>query len=664
MDIFLGLLSLTNFLILGFSLTRLLKPANIIDFILFYCIAFTGPIILMGYLLSQFNRLDDLFSWFLFSLLMLTAIMVFWVLGGEHKSIFTTKKPFRGIAIIGDWFRMLSPREKIILFPLLFTTAILGVVNLIIILFSAPHNWDSMTYHLARMAYYLQAGNLDAFTANYWAQVVHPVNSTLLFLYTYLISGRNENLTQIVQYIFYWISIFSVYGISRKIGGHKFISMVAALVFALLTECLMQSTTTQNDIILTAYLASAIYFILSFKESSQTKYIVLSGISMGLAMGVKASVILAFPALIIISFNALVGCPRNYKNLTKKAMILLMFLGMGISVFSLPAGYIRNQVVFGHPIGPAKVRKMHSFEGEAISYKVINGAKNVMRYFVDFLSLDGFPESLVKKQQLSVKHVIKKIICLLGIDLESKNSTRASFIYERLPSSDEDTAYWGIMGFGLIWVAVFLTIFRVLGSPMTRLFAMAAILYLFTQALAGPYDPWRGRYFITGAIFAAPVMVVFEKHIKSNLLYVFIIIIISLGCISAISSVLFRDNSPIFSYSYKSVSKRSVFHLDRIEQLTRDGEEFKQRLSEYENIIPSAAVVAVCLGGNSYEYPLFGEKLTRKIMPINSFINGLQSIPEEADYLLFSNNLMPENKSDIHLDGDWYIRNLTGRLRN
>ena len=56
---------------------------------------------------------------------------------------------------------------------------------------------------------------------------------------------------------------------------------------------------------------------------------------------------------------------------------------------------------------------------------------------------------------------------------------------------------------------------------------------------------------------------------------------------------------------------------------------------------------------------MFGERLTRKLIPIHSFLKGVQPIPPEADYLIYSTNVYHDwHYRDIELGQDWVLRNL------
>ena len=66
--------------------------------------------------------------------------------------------------------------------------------------------------------------------------------------------------------------------------------------------------------------------------------------------------------------------------------------------------------------------------------------------------------------------------------------------------------------------------------------------------------------------------------------------------------------------------------------------------------------MALATINDDYEYPLWGNKFTRKLVPINPFEQGLQAIPAEANYLFFSKNVIKPLPGDIRLGTDTTIK--------
>ncbi|MDM8529738.1 glycosyltransferase family 39 protein [Anaerolineales bacterium HSG25] len=650
-----GVLSFITIFLSSLIITRISKPANFVEAVLLCFTVCTGQILLIGYTLSSVNFLNKLDYWAATSIIVLGVVLVVSSNKLRQQKYKLSVPSLRDLKILS--YR-LSHLERIVLFLLMSVTVLTSSINLIMIFSSTPYTWDSMTYHLARAAYYIQHGNLDYYDANFWAQVVHPKGATILMIYTFLATGLNENLTRIIQFVAYWVAVLSVYGISHQSNCTRRICLFSALVFALLIESLMQAITTQNDMLLTAYIGTVVYFLFAFKRSQHNKHLFWAGINLGLAISIKASAFLSLPSLFIISWYTLKH--QNIQTTRKNVQGFFFSSMLALFIFALPAGYWENYQMFGHPIGPEGVRRLHSFEGVPTSEAILIGTKNVLRFGFDFLSLDGLPQigPIVKIQEYLRAFPIW-ITRFLSIDLETSRGVIEPFQYQRVPRAHEDGAFWGILGFGLIWITVFLSVIRVIKEPTYRVLSLAAIMFWITQSYVGPYDPWRGRYFITAAIFATPSVGWLFNPNRNKMIKIYLLGIILIGTLSAFTAVALRPKSMLFTIQYKSEIRQSVFSMDRLTQLTRNKPDSYEILRVYENLVPKTAIVAVYLEPNAYEYPLFGEKLSRTLVPINSFRRGPQPIPEHADYLVFSSKLIEPAGKDICPDSGIYcLRNL------
>ena len=280
-------LSVSALLVSCFLLARLARPTGRVEFLLVFWLCASAQIVIAGNLLSWVGALSHVWAWALASLFILAGILVALWRAPTLRQLAWHRVDLPGFLALRQWWAGLPGTARLLLGPLALTTTALGLVNLGIVLFVAPGEWDSMCKHLARMAYYLQQGHMRAFGANYWGQEVYPKNATLLLVYTYLVSQSNENLLQLVQFCSYWVAAGVVYGISRRAGYSREGSLFATFVFALLVEPLMQAVTTQNDLLLASYVGIAIYALLSFRVTQQSRYLVWTGVSIGFALGVK-----------------------------------------------------------------------------------------------------------------------------------------------------------------------------------------------------------------------------------------------------------------------------------------------------------------------------------------------------------------------------------------
>ena len=363
-----GYFSLLLLLLSSYFFTQLFWPQKIVDFFITFICLMAAQIVVSANMLSYFESLHSLGSWIIIEFLfLLISTLLTYYQNKKNKRPVNNNQFKKSIPFNRKRFISLSSFEKTVFIPLISSVIVIGLMNLYLVFNLAPGNHDSMAGHLARVAYYLQMGSYEFYHANFWAQVVHPRNSTSLFLYSYLVTG-NENLTQIVQYISYWITIISVYGISAKAGMNRKKSLFSALISGLLISVLMQATTTQNDLLLTALIGVIVFYFFSFKKTGKKQYLLLASIAITISLGVKASILLALVPVTLIAFWSF-----NRKEDTLKAKIhygfytVFVFLISAI-LFTLPSGYLFNIQKFGHPLGPGMVRDSHTFESESTVY--------------------------------------------------------------------------------------------------------------------------------------------------------------------------------------------------------------------------------------------------------------------------------------------------------
>lgn len=643
------LISITSLFISSFLLVLIFKTTRFYEKIMLFFTFATAQTIVIAHILSLLNYLNSTLHWTLGNSLILGVALAFILFNKDRSQLAFAKLRRPDINKIINWYGALTKTQKIIILPTFFITLSLGFVNLFVVLFTMTNHWDSLSYHLPRVAYYLQHGNLNYFPANYWAQVVHVKNSAILMLYMFLISGRNENMMQSIQLISYIISIFAVYGISRRLGLEKVYSLSSALIFSIFVEVLLEAVTPQNDLLITTYVGIATYFLFAFKEQRSFKNILIAILSIGIGLGVKFSYL-----TLLLSFALIALYTITDKKLFNKQLILLVLFSFIIvfGIFVLPSGYLQNYILFQNPLGPEDVLS-HSFAGSSLKYILNDGSLNLIRYSMDSLSLDGLPgktsynqlrsalleHNLVLPQEnpfIQLQYVLKfvpiKIIELMNIPVES--TSMYHFDLRKTPRADEDVANLGVLGFGLLWISIILLIFNVIKNPDARVLSFAAVLFFIVQCFAGRYDPWRGRYFIYSAEFAAPTIGCFIKSFENKkIVRIYLLSVLFLGWISAIGATGIRQGPRIWT----------AFHTsDRLAQMSLNYQVFKK----FEELVPKNATVAVYFNKDSLEYQLFGDKLTRTIIPAKPFRHETVPLSYNVEYLIYQRDTSFNQKSD------------------
>lgn len=539
-----------------------------------------------------------------------------------------------------------------VLVPMAAAIAATGAANLVVLLGTAPNGVDGLDYHLARLGYYLQQNSFAYYDADFWGQVVHPLDGTILSAHAYLTGGGSERLAVAWQYLSYWTAIAAVFGITERLTDDARRALFSALLFGLLTQALMQSNAAGNDMILAALAAAALFALLAYDADRRPHHLAFAAVAIGLGLGTKVSFAIAAALLLGAALFVAVRAPRPRQT----AGWLAVFLVGAAAVFVAPSGYVTTIQRFGNAIGPADVRARHSFAGRGVRYAAVEGGKNVLRLGTDFLSLDGLPRiGAVNGAQRMLRGTVRAATRAVGIDLERPNDIRAPFAYDRIASAHEVHAYWGVLGIALVWASVLGALIRREDGTHLVLAAMT-LAFLVLEAFSGPYDPWRGRFFLIAAAFATPLA---SRWLAARGIgRAYLVAVVWLGCLSALTAVAFRSNRPLLSANYQGHVRRSVFALDRIGQMTTNVPSYEAPLRRYEHLVPSDATVAVALVAESPEYLFFGPRLGRTLRPINSFEHGLRPVPSDAGFLLLSRQVLAPRPDDEDLGAGLYLRRL------
>lgn len=652
------------------SVAKRIAQQSLTEWIIVSFILFVGSVIPTGFVLSAFNLTANIYAWIAGTFLALALHYALWNFLVPQKPAYR----IRGVlsnraATFRLWIRELSPYLKALFFIMFGTLAIIGVTNLILVLFTPPNEWDSMTGHLNRAVRYMQRGTMEHFGGTNWNMDTYPKSVTSIQIYTYLISGKFENAFKFIHHLSYYITLISVFGIAQRIGRNLSASFFCALAYAMFLDFLMQAVTTETDIVLTAYLSCLLYFLFTYFTTRENKYLYLAGMTFGIVFGHKITFALLLPSVFVIMLYTVFLAP-NFSIFLNRFVKLAAAIFIAVLIYTLPTGYIKNVMVFGHPIGPPTALRHQSIERAGpLSNLFEQGSRNVVRYAYDFFNLDGIRNA---QWGYNLNTVVRKPIVLLEDKLhmrldEETDFSIVPFSFQRRFDFYNANPYWGIFGFALIIPLLILVLIRVFRSRVHWFLALAFCLHFAAISYSAPYDPFKGRYFIETGLFGVLfLLLLFSHHRLSiikprrNIWKSYVLLIVFLACISAVMSVYLNIRClPIGAYGYESALK-----TERIAFQTLARPDITKAYQHYDSIVPQDATVALATINDDFEYPLYGAKLTRKLISINPFEQGLKPVPAEADYLFYAKSVINDTSrikslpEDIRLGTDTTFTNL------
>ena len=268
--------------------------------------------------------------------------------------------------------RMGSASEHPMLVFLALAVGIAVCYQAFLVLATPPGTWDSLAYHLARAAEWYQRGAVEYYPTHSESVNATQPNAEMLTLYTFAFLGR-DTVAAAPQLFAELASLVAVYGMAIRLGFPRAPSAFAALLTGTLSQVVLQSVTTQNDLLTASFLATTVYFLLG----RATPDLALAGLALGLAVGTKATAVIGVPVLLLAA--VLVHDRRH----------ILRGVGLACAGLALVGayGYVLNVVHTGRVLGdPSALGGL-----DQLDVTFSGAASTAVRMGYDFIDLSGYP---------------------------------------------------------------------------------------------------------------------------------------------------------------------------------------------------------------------------------------------------------------------------------
>ena len=491
---------------------------------------------------------------------------------------------------------------------------VIGILFLILLfgaVFTVPHNYDSMSYHLARIGYWIDHRSVDHYICNIDRQIYSPVLAEYNLLHIMLLSG-NDTFVNFLQYFSMFGTAYFLYHSARKLGTNTLFSFMAVFAFVTMPLTVSQSITTQNDLFAALFFALFIYLLLEvilwdaiILDVKQSWTIFMLSLTVGFAYLAKtsvcASMLFFMPWLLLV-------CVRRKDHWSKLlGSVAIAVAGIGITVAET---WIRTyqsggSIMMDTASGDIMVATKN------VSYIIVNILKNFSLLITQHLwrPLNGFVYRIaIGMGRILQVEVNNEAIAFHGFDfLHHMNMGDDMYSQDKAPSAF--VAYMAVFtGILLIVLSIRLLINRKKLPEnikkqwgLSAGFCVSAWLSLgFIMALLR-WQPWGTRLMYPAlviTIVATVNMLWLFLEKKQRIANIILLFMICLSTILVIPSVSY-NMEPALRFVKNGCQERMSYYFS-----------YNQRKDSYEQLMTLAKQeqvkdIGLIISGDGYDYPLW-----------------------------------------------------------
>lgn len=519
--------------------------------------------------------------WAVLDLVLLSSLLI----GCRQRGIKSLKKKNM------DWKKLWKYREVWVLIGI-------GIIVLILALWTVPYNWDSMTYRLARVAYWAQNGSVEHYASNNLRQIANPPLGEFVLLHIYLFWKKSEALFNLLQCISYFTCTVMVYAITKKLRCRRSFCFIAALLFMSMPIAFGEAINTQVDLFSTVWLLYFVYLLMDLAETpvlltfskENIKRVCIMGLTVSWGYLAKPSVCIA---MAVFGVWLLICCVVR----RDKFFVLLRLAGCaaGSMLITLPWEIGRN------------IRSFHAVSAQVAGARQLVGTIHPLYLLVNFTKnfVHNLPNVYLQQATDLIQSFLWKLSNLLHVDLNAETISEdgRSYMVYYPPDYGHDTAINPIVVWLLILCIVWaiFTIRHIKWKEVYKSYSVTAAAAFLIFCVVLRWEPYVTRYMLSFQALLCPMIASqlqkqTEGRKKYGLRYAVLGIISCLCLLDVANMIIYHRNICV-----------------RQEANKKPQGYFVNRSNEYEAYVlicdyirkMGYREIGVCLGADDYEYPFW-----------------------------------------------------------
>ncbi|GGN10875.1 hypothetical protein GCM10010967_53420 [Dyadobacter beijingensis] len=363
---------------------------------------------------------------------------------------------------------------------------LLYAITLVVAVIAVPNNQDSLSYHLSRIGYWVQQGNVAHYASHIERSISFSPFSEYIHLHTFLLSG-SERYFELVQWFCQAGILALISMIICHFSGSRIALRVGLCFAATLPIVVLESMTTQNDLVVAFFIVATAFFAFDYLKNNRLPSLYLIPICCALGMMTKGTFLFcALPFGIYL----LIGMLRKQDLRKQIAGFAAASLTLTL-VLNVPFWY-RTYELFGTPVGTISKGNQTTFFGPG------DYVSNVLKHLflhLGFISPGNSYNNFLQSQLENVHQA-------MGVDINAPG-TGMAFKMNKL-NFNEDFAH-NFFGIWLIILCIPLLFTARLSKTARWYGALTFMSFLIFCFFIG-YQIYGSRLHIAFFLLAAPLV--------------------------------------------------------------------------------------------------------------------------------------------------------------
>ncbi|WP_428655601.1 ArnT family glycosyltransferase [Runella sp.] len=469
-----------------------------------------------------------------------------------------------------------------------------------------PNNYDSLTYHLARTTSWISHGSVAHYPTHIFRQVYQPPFSEYIILHINILTG-NDYFSASVQLFFLLFCFIALASLIELLGLNRHYQLIAVVLAITIPEVVLQASSTQNDIVVSFFILTSLYFAIKTTKETTLKNVLFLGLSAGIGILTKGTAYLyLIPVFLVYGGTMIYSQLKNnsFSFLYPATIIVIICLSINAGL------YVRNYSLTHNPLGAGGSYSNRSMSPSLLVSSVL---KNI-----------GLHISPVPFDPI-INRAMYKLHTIAGIDINHPGVNFLNSKYNTIPPvfNHEDLApnpiHICLLLFTLTVAVVYLLKHRVKPNALL-LYTTVVLLQGFLFCFVLKWQPWHTRLHTPLFLTSVPLMccIAHLKPFFHKALHFLLPVLIAY--VSLV--VLFNRYRPFVYVPFSNITAEISIMDNRYKKFFPQHPDLYK---EYENIVKEIEKekyerIGLIMAEDDCEYPLFSPVHGKMRHPIHILV--------------------------------------------